>query len=236
MSEYYKTLKTKIGDLYMSFRQKFLSGFSGDKIVEYNDIEAVHVDYVWTDQFFDHRPKSIPRYFDEYEDELIKSIEEHIKPEHNVVIIGGGAGITTVKCADVVEGNVTVFEGSENLVEMIGKTVEYHCLEDTVDIQHSIVGTPEKLFGNGNFSEQVEPSELPDCDFLELDCEGSEYEILENMDIRPQYIVVETHGVHDAPTSDTIELLEDIGYTIVSQRTMNEDKDIKVISAKLMEF
>jgi hypothetical protein len=39
---------------------------------------------------------------------------------------------------------------------------------------------------------QVTPAELPECDVLELNCEGSEIGILRNMTIRPRAIAVET--------------------------------------------
>jgi hypothetical protein len=47
--------------------------------------------------------------------------------------------------------------------------------------------------GNTLNSALVHPKYLPECDYLELDCEGSEKSILEKMRINPKFIVVEVH-------------------------------------------
>jgi hypothetical protein len=46
-----------------------------------------------------------------------------------------------------------------------------------------------------------------------MDCEGAEVTILENLEIRPQYIIIESHGTQES----IIESLSDMGYEIVSK-------------------
>lgn len=62
------------------------------------------------------------------------------------------------------------------------------------------------------------PHVLPICDLLVIDVEGTEYEILSQLHIRPKVIMVELH--EDSPewgqiinSKQSIELLEKIGYT-----------------------
>jgi len=84
----------------------------------------------------------------------------------------------------------------------------------------------------------VEPSALPVCDVLELDCEGSELGILEGMKIRPRGLVVETHGVFGAPTLAVRKVIESCGYSVLSVRLAEERmhdlhvaQDVQVIVA-----
>ena len=48
--------------------------------------------------------------------------------------------------------------------------------------------------------------------------EGAEYDILRSMDQRPRELVIETHGLFDAPTDETKALLDGMGYEIIDDR------------------
>jgi len=39
----------------------------------------------------------------------------------------------------------------------------------------------------------IPSNQLPDCDVLEMDCEGADTSILSNLNIRPRVIIVEIH-------------------------------------------
>jgi hypothetical protein len=56
---------------------------------------------------------------------------------------------------------------------------------------------------------------LPDCDVLVLDCEGTEIEILEEMEIKPRAVIVETHGMNGATEEAVRERLDSAGYDTV---------------------
>lgn len=66
----------------------------------------------------------------------------------------------------------------------------------------------------------VSPKELPDCDVLELDCEGSELSILQSLSIRPQLIFIEIHP-HKGGFGPyaVLEELDQLGYDIVRRYT-----------------
>jgi hypothetical protein len=65
------------------------------------------------------------------------------------------------------------------------------------------------------------PSQLPQCDVLQLDCEGAEAEILRELTIQPRVVLVETHGLYGAPTDLIASLLKKRGY-VVSDRGLAE--------------
>ena len=83
-------------------------------------------------------------------------------------------------------------------------------------MKHAVVGEAISVHGEQDDRSKliVPPAELPECDVLELDCEGSEIGILRNMTIRPRAIAVETHGLYGAPTTMVKELLENLGYAV----------------------
>ncbi len=166
------------------------------------------------DRLIPGRPSSNPQ----YESGLVSGIEETVCEGDTVVIVGGGMGVTATKAANKVgsSGKVLVFEGSVNEVNAVEETLRINGVTEIVDIKHSIVGEALNLRGKPGNAKRISPSELPECDVLELDCEGSEIEILEKMEIRPRNILVECHELHDAPLSEVQEILEENSYLVTS--------------------
>ena len=83
----------------------------------------------------------------------------------------------------------------------------------------------------------VAPADLPPCDVLELDCEGSEVEILGALAVRPRVVLVETHGLYGAPTDRVLALVRGLGYDaavvgVAEPRIPEicEDGDIRVVA------
>jgi hypothetical protein len=62
-----------------------------------------------------------------------------------------------------------------------------------------------------------------------MDCEGAELPILQNIQIRPRLIIVETHPSLNAPKEETTKLLDKLGYDIIS--TDARGKALDVLSA-----
>ena len=175
-----------------------------------------------------------------YESGLIAGMEAHIEPGADVVIVGGGWGVTAVKAAEKIgsSGTVTVYEGSVEEVEQVRGTVKMNGYADIVTVNHAIVGTALNLRGDSGDAKVVDPDDLPQCDVLELDCEGAEIEILEALTIRPDVILVETHGRYDAPTDEVASILSDQSYSVVTNVIADEDlreqcesDDIRVLTA-----
>ena len=84
-------------------------------------------------------------------------------------------------------------------------------------VDHAIVAekTGGIRFDEGHDAKIMSPRELPDCDVLNMDCEGAELPILEHMTVRPRVILVETHSQFGSPKQKILELLDNKGYDVV---------------------
>ena len=151
-----------------------------------------------------------------YEVALISALNETVRPGDKVVVVGGGVGVTAVIAAKRAgpSGTVVCFEGSKQYVGHIQETAKRNEVSN-IHVKHAIVSKPIAVYGKASdFGGVVSPDQLPECDVLELDCEGAEIDILRNMVIRPRVIIVETHGAYGAPTSLVDSLLTDLGYAV----------------------
>ena len=85
-----------------------------------------------------------------YESGLIAGMEDHIESGDDVVIVGGGWGVTAVKAAEKTGngGTVTVYEGSKKEVEQVRQTVKTNGYSDIVTVKHAIVGRALNLRGD----------------------------------------------------------------------------------------
>ncbi|SFS48256.1 FkbM family methyltransferase [Halostagnicola kamekurae] len=190
--------------------------------VQYNSVD------VNTGKYFDSiAPWRCNQNRPDYESGLVSGIEEFTEEGDNVVIVGGGWGVTAVKAAQKVgnSGRVTVYEGSERQINHVQETIRKHNLSDRVDVVHGIVGPEISLRGEAKNASRVSPEQLPECDVLELDCEGAEIEILENLTIQPRVILVESHGIRDSPSSKVEELLNDLSYSVKSKEIADRGRE-----------
>ena len=153
----------------------------------------------------------------DYEEQLVKALHRVAKPGSRIVVVGGGWGTTAVVAAKLAgpTGHVTCFEASAEQLPLIRETLRRN--DVTIDLRHAAVGEAIGVYGSKEAvsDTMIAPRDLPECDVLELDCEGAERVILEQMTIRPAAIAVETHGVFGAPTTAIRETLERIGYDVV---------------------
>lgn len=179
-----------------------------------------------------------------YEEAIVRSIREHVDGGDRVVIVGGGWGVSTVAAARRVgeEGSVVTFEGSESAVTNVEETVYLNDVSEGVAVRHAIVSLAHSLRGEKGKATVVSPEELPECEVLVLDCEGAEKEILEEMEIRPRVLAVETHGMFDAPSEEIKKRIGGRGYSITDLRVAEERKrefceenDIYVVTAVYSE-
>lgn len=166
-----------------------------------------------------------------YEGPLIRSMKQEIEPGDRVVIVGGGYGVSAVVASRLAgsDGTVVVFEGAENMLPKIQKTVSVNNVTN-VEIRHNVVSEAISLYGDDGGTSVIPPEELPDCDVLVLDCEGAEIDILTNMVHSPRSVVIETHGQHGAPTSEVKKLFAE--YDITYEQSMSESKEMAVLGAR----
>ena len=159
----------------------------------------------------------------------------------HVVIIGGGEGLSAITAAQQVgkNGSLTIYDGligEENVfgTTKIERNLELNGISHIWKIHQGFVTTRKSDIINKkiNFNKVannpqppiIHPTELPECDVLETDCNGAELLILQNMNIRPRALIIEleapfykeffNNGEHPR---DVLSLINDIGYTIVKQ-------------------
>jgi hypothetical protein len=176
-----------------------------------------------------------------YESAIVSSLSKVVKSDDRVVVVGGGWGVTSVVAARQLgrEGSVVVYEGSKMHVEAIKKTARLNGVENNINVIHAIVGKKIKLKGSNNGAKIINPDEIGRCDVLELDCEGAERIIIDEMNIRPRNIIVETHGHRKSPTELMRVKLEEMSYNIQScqiaaldRAEYCEQKDIKILTVE----
>lgn len=155
-----------------------------------------------------------------YEVGLLHEIRKSVKHGNSIAIVGGGWGVSSVVAARQTGevGSVDVYEGSEFAVKQVKETIGLNRVADQVIVHHAVVGPEVQLDGSRGGAAGVTPGDLPECDVLVLDCEGAETAILSNLEIDPQTIIVETHGLYDSPEEDVRMILESLEYEITDRK------------------
>lgn len=165
-----------------------------------------------------------------YEWKLVCGIKQVVEPGDNVTVVGGGYGVSTVYTSRLTGdgGEVRVFEGAQNMVENIRAACEIHSVNN-VTVTHSIVSEVRSLRGDAGEAVSTDPSDLPEADVLILDCEGAETDIVPNLSFDPRAIVIETHGLYDAPPDLIAEQLSEAGYEVIFDQIMSESNGLSVL-------
>lgn len=149
------------------------------------------------------------------------------RPDDDVVIVGGGYGITTTVAASA-GADVTVFEPDPARGRAIGRTLQLNDVDPAaVTRRRAVVGelTPLEAAGKGLDPATipvVPPGDLPACDVLELDCEGAERVVLDGLDppTLPPTVAVEIHPIKlDGATEPVLARLRELGYDVVRRLT-----------------
>jgi len=175
-------------------------------------------------------------HYPDHEQAPIRSLRRHVRRGDDVVVVGGGWGVTTVVAARMThfEGSVTTFEPTSRMLETIERTVTTNRVEDLVTLRHAAIGrvsdSNEQYFGPVD-SESRSPEALPACDVLELDCEGAELSILRELGVAPRLVIVECHPHLGAPEADVRTALDDRGYEVIASGTAGADGSLPVLTA-----
>lgn len=172
--------------------------------------------------------------FPYHEDTEIDYIKKYVNAGDKVVDIGGGVGVSSVWAARKAgkSGKITVYEPSSTCIERMRRTFELNKVEAEIQINHALVSEEagKIRFEEGENAEKILPQDIPDCDVLNMDCEGAELAILKEMNITPKMILVETHSMYGSSGTDVIEVLKGLDYEVLE---VNGDlKDISQIAAR----
>lgn len=154
-------------------------------------------------------------YEPEYKAGSVEPIREYVRETDGVTVVGGGRGVTT-SVAALQGASVTSYEASEEYCEITLETVSLNHVSDRVDVVHSPVGPVFDGFGDGVESNGISPSELEECDVIELDCEGAEMDILNGLEFSPRVAIVEAHPQFGVSEYGVRSWLENNGYEIVN--------------------
>lgn len=144
------------------------------------------------------------------------SLREYCRHDDHVVVIGGGFGVSAVVAAHSAD-SVTVYEGGITPAQQVRETAGLNRVEDAVEVREAIVAEGHDVYGEDITNENILPRELPDCDVLEMDCEGAEVSILKKMEISPRVVIVESHPSFDSQPEEIRSLLIENGYEIVNR-------------------
>jgi hypothetical protein len=179
-----------------------------------------------------------------YEYALVCGLRSHVHAGDKVIVVGGGLGITAALAAQLVgpQGSVICYEGSLGNVANVLETARRNDVADRITVKHAVVGANLSVYGSTGNCGTVRAEDLPPCDVLELDCEGAERQILQEMLIRPRIILVETHGIHGSSSAACASLLQKIGYQVtnlgVAEPSLHQfcvDSDIVVLVGQVSD-
>lgn len=151
----------------------------------------------------------------EYEGGIVEAHRKYTQYGADVVAVGGGNGVSLGISSRLSgpEGTNTIYEADPNRARSIHAAVNRNNLNN-VNIKNKAVG--DLLIDLPEPVPKMSISDLPKCDILELDCEGSEYEIITKLDSLPDAIIVEVHpSLLPVKVEEVLTLLESRGYEIV---------------------
>ena len=172
-----------------------------------------------------------------YEKALVSQIRRTVESGEQIVVIGGGNGVSTTVAARRAgkSGHVISFEGSETRVEIARETTVLNKVSDRVTVNHAVVSNAQQLFSKAGAASQIEPGALPECDVLVMDCEGAELDILRDISIRPRAIVVETHAYLDSPEQEVRKVLCEKDYSVRERGVEDKETGAYVLNALHMD-
>lgn len=171
--------------------------------------------------------------YPDFEAESIRQLTDAVRPGDDVVIVGGGRGVTAVHAVRSGASDVRVYEAGSEQVELTRDTANRNGVAQEVSVEHAIVGEEIDAWGDTNGARRMAPSDLDSCDVLELDCEGTEVEILESLGPRPRTIIVECHPDWGAPESAVRAALPEGYHIAVAQR--DEYDGLPLLRAELKD-
>lgn len=190
------------------------------KVVEYNGVRV-------------RRPKLLDRHDGdaEYEAALIDGVRRSVGEGDRVVIVGGGWGVSAVHAVREGAESVTVFEAGDEQVNHVRATTRLNDVEERVQIVHGVVGKAVDVKGDTT-APTINPADLPDCDVLELDCEGAELATLRGLESLPAWVVVEVHPPFGVDESTVRKWLGDHGYSVVQTGIEVAHEGVVVLTAR----
>ena len=171
-----------------------------------------------------------------YKSDLLVALESEIRPGDEVNVIGAGYGVSSVVAAEATgkTGHITVYEAAKAWADRMGETMDLNQVPpDRYSVRHALVGPAVDVDGDMGEADRMHPNDLPECGVLEMDCEGAELGIIQNLAMSPRSIIVETHPSKNSPTSKVMAALSDQGYD--PERVGDDPEDGAIVAARRCE-
>lgn len=146
----------------------------------------------------------------DYEHTEVEGVNQYVGESDDVVVIGGGFGVTAVHAANNTGGTVTVVEADQDRYQNLTRIFAANDVSHQVESIFGYLGDLHIDLGDSD-TPMIAYRDIPEADVWDIDCEGAEIEILQNLPYNPSTILVETHDNH----AEVIRLLEDLDYQIV---------------------
>ncbi|HET7325081.1 MAG TPA: FkbM family methyltransferase [Halococcus sp.] len=168
-----------------------------------------------------------------YEFALIRGVKKVVRPGDTVVVVGGGFGVSSVTAARNAgpTGRVIIYEGNPKRVAICRRTVAANDVDDRCEVIHAVVATPDTVEGTVTDVGVLPPNDIPDCDVLELDCEGAEKQILTELKQKPRALVVEYHEFRGVSENDIRVLMENREYTVLGKEAEHRTTGTYILTA-----
>ncbi len=157
-----------------------------------------------------------------------QSVFRYVDSEDKCVCIGGGEGLTAAHMAE--KGSyVVIAEPAEQMMEKINSTMKLSEHQNYEVHPWLFYSSPEKdIWGDLHpDTEEKTGEDIPKCDVLEMDCEGSEISILRDLQIRPRVLIVEVHCKKGVNYEEVIKIVKEKDYRIDFEYVAHYDKNTR---------
>lgn len=165
-----------------------------------------------------------------YRDELgiLLSHDDIYRQSDIILAVGVGSGLSLIhNCMKPRVNDAFIgIEGSRNQIDLtIGNSKLNNIDFSKFKLIEGYVGNQNNVYGHHNqkTSNMIDINHF-EFDVLELDCEGSEIEILRDLTVRPRHIIVEMHPMYrNIKINEFLAGMGNKGYNLSKVYTVNGD-------------
>lgn len=148
-------------------------------------------------------------HYRDYESVTVDAIEELIRPESRVLIVGAGVGRTALHVARTAS-EVAIVDASKIMLERARVNLEKNGFE-SYSLVHGRVGSGDNVFEAATKAPEIQLNGLGHFDLAEVDIEGDEVVAIEQLE-NVNCIIAESHPQYGTTKAEIIDALTERGY------------------------
>jgi cellulose biosynthesis protein BcsQ len=161
----------------------------------------------------------------------LQLLDNVYKEDDIILAVGVGSGISLIhNCLkNRIHNSFIGIDGSKEQIEIAKSNAKLNGINFSMfELIEGYTGNPIHVYGeHGQHSKKMIDINNKDFDVLELDCEGSEIEILRDLLVRPRHIIVEMHPMNrEININKFLEQMKNKGYKLGKIFTVNGDSVI----------